>query len=548
MGIMLKHLINIVFLFFIGLSTIWAQDAFVPVPIVKSTQIIQENGKKYFVHKVEKGQTLYSISKAYESPVKDILSENPAAEEGIKPEMILRIPIVKDKKSNSRIDESGKFFLHSIEKKQTLYAIAKKYNIDEDLILKANPDKNFSALTVGDILKIPQKEVKEIAPLVVEKVPAPPVETEPLGNGTIAINLFLPLYLSENDSILKMEGYSKDDELFPKSQPAIEFLAGFKTACDSMAKKGLQIKLNVLDVPVDSILSEKYFATEKINPAPMWVGPFHSHVVASAAKAAKKNGASLVIPLAQQPKLLLGHPEAFKVTPSLNSEMEELCGFFFSQKVKRNFILIHNNLSKEKALAEIIKKKSKSFLANTDSVQEMIYKTSGSKGITKLIQPEKENVIFVPSNDQAFVTDLINKLIGLPEETKIILVGLEPWLNYENLDVGVLQRLNLHVASGSFTDYSKPETIRLLQLFREHYSTDPSKFAISGYDCGIYFIENYYNITRPNKEKITDLPKKSMIQTNFSFVKTSPESGFENKGIHVLSIRDYVLINAALKE
>lgn len=540
-------LFNLLFLFFFLPFTVSAQDAFVPAPIVKSNQLIQENGKKYYIHKVEKGQTLYSISKAYESPVKDILLENPGAEEGIKPEMMLKIPVAKSGKSNAQIDESGKFFLHNIEKKQTLYSIAKKYNIEEEKIVKANPDKDFSKLSVGDVLKIPQTEVKEAPAPVVEK-PVEIKEPEPVSSGSLSVNLFLPLYLNENDSLLSLESYAKDDEFFPKSQPAIEFLAGFKTACDSMARKGLIINLNVLDVPVDSLLSEKYFATEKIKPAALWVGPFHSHVVANAAKAAKKNGATLVIPLAQQPKLLLGHPEAFKVTPSQNSEMEELCSFFFKQNNKRNFILIHNNLSKEKALADIIKKRSKNYLTAADSIQELIYKTSGSKGVAKLVKTDRENVIFVPSNDQAFVTDLINKLIGLPEETKIVLVGLEPWLNYENLDPGVLQRLNLHVASGSFTNYRKPETIRFLQLFREAYSTDPGKFAISGYDCGLYFLENYANITRSNKDKIADLPVKAMIQTNFSFIKTSPESGFENKGIHVLRMQDYQLINAAEKK
>jgi LysM repeat protein len=547
MGIMKRILFNFLLAFSLLPLLLKAQDSFVPAPIVKSNQIIQENGNKYYIHKVEKGQTLYSISKAYESPVKDILLENPGAEEGIKPEMILKIPILKSSKSNAKIDDSGKFFLHSIEKKQTLYSIAKKYNIEEEKIVKANPDKDFSKLNVGDVLKIPQSEVKEApAPVVVKPVEIK--EPEPVSGNGLSVNLFLPLYLKENDSILSLESYSKDDEFFPKSQPAVEFLAGFKTACDSMARKGFTIQLNVLDVPVDSMLSEKFFATEKIRPAALWVGPFHSHVVASAAKAAKKNGASLVIPLAQQPKLLLGHPEAFKVTPSQNSEMEELCSYFFKQDSKRNFILIHNNLSKEKALAEIIRKKSKNFLTSGDSIQELIYKTSGSKGLAKVVKTDRENVIFVPSNDQAFVTDLINKLIGLPEETKIVLVGLEPWLNYENLDPGVLQRLNLHVATGSFTNYRKPETIRFLQLFREAYSTDPGKFAISGYDCGLYFLENYSNITRSNKDKIADLPVKAMIQTNFSFFKTSPESGFENKGIHVLKMQDYELINAAQKK
>lgn len=544
---MLKKAIKYFFVLCLSFQNLLAQENFVPSPVIKSSQIIQEDGNKYYIHKVEKGQTLYSISKAYESPVKDILLLNPAAEEGIKADMILKIPAEKGKKSSTKIDESGKFILHTVEKKQTLYAISKKYKVDEDAIKKANLEVDFSALSVGIVLKIPQTEIKEA--VIVEEVKKPEPKPEPVRPKSegISINVFLPLYLSENDSIMQLESFSKEDELFPKSQPAVEFLAGFKTACDSMVSKGLKIELNVLDVPVDSALSEKYFSQGNIKPAQLWVGPFHSHVVASAAKAAKKSNATLVIPLAQQPKLLLGHPEAFKVTPSANTEMEELATFLFKQNPRRNYVLIHNNLSKEKALAEIIRKKSKPFLSGKDSLSELIYKTSGSKGISKVVIQGKENVIFVPSTDQAFVTDLINKLQAL-EETDITLVGLDSWLNYENLDPTALEKLKLHVAAGTFTDYSDQKTIRFLQMFREKYSTDPGKFAIAGFDCGIYFIENYEAITQNSKEKISALPEKSLIQSNFSFFRTSPESGFENRGIFILKMENLALINLAEKK
>lgn len=544
---MLKpFLTNLIFFCFVSQS-LFAQENFVPAAVTRSTQIIQESGNKYYVHKVEKGQTLYSISKAYEIPVKEILLLNPAAEEGIKAEMILKIPAEKNKKSTGQIDESGKFILHSVEKKQTLYAISKIYKVDEESIIKANPGVDFASLSVGSSIKIPQQSVKNIVPEEVVKKPEPKPEPPVEKTDGLSVNLFLPLYLKENDSLLHMESFSKDDEFFPKSQPAVEFLAGFKTACDSFAAKGINVRLNVMDVPVDSALSEKFFAQSKINPAPLWVGPFHSHVVASAAKAAKKNNASLVIPLAQQPKLLLGQPGTWKVTPSINTEIEELSSFFFKQNPKRNFVLIHNNLSKEKALADIIRKKSKVMLSGKDTLSELIYKNSGSKGIARVVLPEKENVIFVPSNDQAFVTDLINKLSGLPEETKIVLVGLESWLQYENLDPLVLQKLNLHVASGTYTDYHDPATVRFLQLFREKYSTDPGKYAIAGYDCGIYFLENYDKLSKTNKEKISDLPSRSMVQTQFSFFRTAPESGFENRGIYILKIENLELINANSK-
>ncbi len=75
----------IVFSFFIG-NLIYAQEN---VPVTKTTVIKSINGKDYYMHKVEKGQTLYSISKVYNVPIDDIIYENPDAKSGIKINHIL---------------------------------------------------------------------------------------------------------------------------------------------------------------------------------------------------------------------------------------------------------------------------------------------------------------------------------------------------------------------------------------------------------------------------------------------------------------------------
>ena len=45
----------------------------------KSTEIKTINGKKYYIHKVEKGQSLYAIAKTYSMDVNSILAENDEA-------------------------------------------------------------------------------------------------------------------------------------------------------------------------------------------------------------------------------------------------------------------------------------------------------------------------------------------------------------------------------------------------------------------------------------------------------------------------------------
>ena len=60
----------------------------------KQVQLI--DGKTYYLHKVEKGNTLYSLSKMYSIKTKDLLNENPQLEEGLKIGQVIRIPIKKN--------------------------------------------------------------------------------------------------------------------------------------------------------------------------------------------------------------------------------------------------------------------------------------------------------------------------------------------------------------------------------------------------------------------------------------------------------------------
>src|SRR5665213_255056 len=92
--------------------------------IKKSTKIETVDGKKYYDHTVEKGQTLYAIAKAYNVSVNDILLENPDALNGIKPGQVLKIPFEKPVSvvKNPPVD-TATFIIHKVKQDETLYGI-----------------------------------------------------------------------------------------------------------------------------------------------------------------------------------------------------------------------------------------------------------------------------------------------------------------------------------------------------------------------------------------------------------------------------------------
>jgi LysM repeat protein len=513
-----------------------------PKPIVKSNNKVSIEGKSVYIHKVEQGQTLYGISKAYNVLVADIEAENDSLKTGLKAGMELKIPAKSDKKSNAvELDQSGKFILHKVEKKQTLYAISKKYDISSEAIQQANPEL-IDVLKEGLVIKIPQKEIKNVEPPIVPilKEPKPQKSnlTKPLKD--IEVNLFLPFYLNQNDSILNKPTLEETDELYSKSIPGIEFLSGFQLACDSMISSGTSINLNVYDTPADSAAAVSFFANKQFKEAALWVGPFHSHASYSAAKAVKKTNAILVLPYSSPNKVLLGNEHVLKITPSLPTGMENLSMQLIEKNKNTNFILVHNGLNKEMQIVNLIKK---TFRAQNskDSIKEIIYKTVGLKGLTNALLKTKNNMIIVASSDQAFVTDLLNKIKSLDEkEYPIAVTGMDTWINYDNLDINMIQKLKLQIPANSFINYNDSITNYFIKAYREKYSTEPGKYAFSGYDAALYFIPLLTKYGSSAIDKV-DSTEKTCLSTSFNFKKMGDDSGFENQSVFILKYEDFEL-------
>ena len=130
----------------------------------KQVQLI--DGKTYYLHKVEKGNTLYSLSKMYSIKTKDLLKENPQLEEGLKIDQVIRIPIkkidVKVSGSNPPVAQ-GEFLIHEVLPKETLYELSKRYEVNAEEIYELNPVLK-GGLKIGMELKIPlpKEATKEI--------------------------------------------------------------------------------------------------------------------------------------------------------------------------------------------------------------------------------------------------------------------------------------------------------------------------------------------------------------------------------------------------
>lgn len=115
-----------------------------------------ENKQDFYAHKIKKGQTVYSLSKKYEVPEAVICHYNPWAKEGIKPGQTIWIPRKPEMFDISQ-ETKGRdlYYYYTAKEKDTLYAIARSYGVDVADIINANPELR-NGLRAGQVLRIPK--------------------------------------------------------------------------------------------------------------------------------------------------------------------------------------------------------------------------------------------------------------------------------------------------------------------------------------------------------------------------------------------------------
>lgn len=104
-------------------------------------------------HTVAQGQTLYSISKLYNTTVDEIIKFNPGSAEKLSIGQKLIIP----RNSNSKAKDGKNVKTHTIQQGETLYRLSKMYNVTTDELCAANPGLSINNFRTGETIIIPVK-------------------------------------------------------------------------------------------------------------------------------------------------------------------------------------------------------------------------------------------------------------------------------------------------------------------------------------------------------------------------------------------------------
>lgn len=120
------------------------------------------DGRVYVLHQVEQKETLYSLAQRYGVKIAAITAVNPDSENGLSIGQVLRIPV------ETEIPVKDGRVVHKVSPKETLYSIARDYNVSVDDIKKWNK-MSMNLLDIGQELVIYPAGEKTDQPSVPER-------------------------------------------------------------------------------------------------------------------------------------------------------------------------------------------------------------------------------------------------------------------------------------------------------------------------------------------------------------------------------------------
>jgi LysM repeat protein len=535
---------------------------------VKSSHVQSIDGKKFYVHTIEKSQSIYAISKLYGVSLEEIFLYNPEVRSGTKVGQEIRIPLVTQTVTTTTLVpaiDTSKYLTHKVAKSETIYFITRKYYLTERQLLDYNPAVTQTGLKEGQTIIVGEK--KRRAPVIAkENKSTPPSTLVPIKEtSTISllpdsamlklvakpkkisynIGLILPFRFDQTLA-LDVNELAKTNSSFPAVPAlAIDFYLGFKHAVDSLTSKDFKINLIAYDGDdKDSLRFNKIINDPTFKDLDMIFGPFYENGFKTIARKAKESCIPIISPITRQNKILYNNIYVSKTNPSQFTLIESLADYCIDSLVNSNAnIILMAAAEKDKKEITYVN----SFKNYYNERQKLLGKlpkdtvtvAKGMAGLKAVYKPDVKNIIVSLSYNQVFIADFTTQLALFAAKKDIVLCGWESTSEMDNIDQEYLNQLG-YTFPHQFNITNLEAYNGLTKKYLNELGTYPDEYYFVGFDVGFYYLKNLMSIGPDFIHKLDQLP----FETNYiRFKYTRPDNmtGFDNRGVYVFRYRDYKL-------
>jgi len=567
------------------------------IPDQKATVAVSTvlNGDSTIIHHVQKGETLYRISRQYAVGIDELKRMNKGLSETLSVGQRILIP-------KKKITEA--YFIHKVEEKQRTKNLAREFGISRSELTDYNPSIGRDVFP-NQKVKIPHDIEGQIFPIkpgsiaekkaldeaVIEEqiqdslvVLSECMEDEAFSKRKYRVALMLPLYLEEVNK-LSENGRVSQEGVKNKSLNFLPFYKGFLLAADSLVRyNGLQLELLVYDVDHLMTKTRKALEDPMLQQADLIIGPFFSQPFEMVASFAMNHKILIVNPMTQRREILEGNPYVVKVKPDTEQQYEQVAATIADNYPNAKIFIYHSNayrnavevqklkeaielripaqikISNEDILAYASKKGingSVTIEGNYLNINQLQYDRFDSTIFGNEVHsfsydrdtlmhfkmntsPLRKNIVFAYTEDRVFAMEFVNKINQFVESIDMSMIGLPHWYRFENQFNENLLRLNAHYLDPGFIDYDEMRTEFFVYQYRYTYNSEPDAYAFEGFDIGWYFL-NALSLFGRDAGDCLPFYNAKQLQTTYQFRRLNEESGIENTFWNIYSFSDYHL-------
>ncbi len=387
------------------------------------------------------------------------------------------------------------FVVYEVKKGDTFYSLNKTFDVSRGELLQLNPELK-EGLKVGMLLKI-------------KEIPLEIVSEEIFYNDYIDRNkdlkvaLLLPFrtHKYRNDSLTLKEIFDRNSTLL---NITTDFYLGAEIAIDSLRRKGVDVEFNVYDTgdrrsnQITNIISRN-----NLNSNDVVIGPLYSEEVRTVAS---NVNIPVIYPVYSDDQSGFSSSNIVKTSPEKKVFREELEKYIIENFNKVETIEDNNTLVDEQTIIEtpIIEKGNIIIVTDESSASKQSSRTiqnnlnfgldavvnilSPQKGyiakerFLELLKPNAKNWVIIATDKNVAVSDAINSLISLPEETTVKVFTFDKGRVYDKIDNRKLAKIGFTYVSDEFVDENSLNTRIFNQQYQKKNKALPSFYATKGFD------------------------------------------------------------------
>ncbi|MGI6814644.1 LysM peptidoglycan-binding domain-containing protein [Bacteroides sp. KG123] len=556
--------------------------------------VAQEN-LSYFLHTIEKGQSLYSIASMYGVSQSDIIRLNPGSEEKIYIGRTLRIP-----RSAANLQKET---YHTIEAGETLYRLTVRYNISAKAICEANPGLSADNFRSGQVIRIPSTSTSATVSTADANVAIGgsnipgPVESrcremhkvkrketifsisreygiseaeliaanpELKGENRIKKGSFLCIpyakaqiaqgnrsNTSPTDSELFSENKKESERISTikaavvlpfldgvsksESSRMVEYYEGLLMAVDSLKRTGTSIDLYTYNSGAENSSLNALLNKSEMKDMDIIFGPLYQQHITPLAEFAKKHDTRLVIPFTSKDNTVFRNPAVYQINTPQSYLYSEVYDHFVRQFPNANVIFIEaSEGAKEKVeFIKGLKDELRSRSIPMKSMEENVTVES----LKTVLRADREN-IFIPTSGSNLtlikILPQLTLLVREQPESRIRLFGYPEWQTYTKDHLDAFFELDTYFYSSFYTNNLLPAAINFTKNYRKWYGKEmDERYPKFGM---LGFDTGYFFLKGLSRygsafERNMQQMDLTPIQTGFKFQRVNNWGGFINKKV-----------------